>query len=68
MGRESPLALPTMGTGNASVPALAKVAKFCSVHASAHNLFNQERQLSLRFNFKINRTAALAEWCQPGAA
>jgi putative transposase len=42
--------------------------KFGSVHASVHNHFNQERHLYSRANFKLNRTAALAEWRQLGAA
>jgi len=42
--------------------------KFVSVHASVHNYFNQERHLYSRTNFKQNRTAALAEWRQLGAA
>ena len=36
--------------------------KFASIHASVHNHFNQERHLYNRQNFKVNRTAALAEW------
>jgi len=36
--------------------------KFASVHASVHNHFNQERTLSSRTIFKLNRAAALAEW------
>ena len=36
--------------------------KFVSVRASVHDLFNQERHLYSRDNFKLNRTAALAEW------
>ena len=36
--------------------------KFSSVHASFHNLFNQERHLINRETFKANRSAALAEW------
>ena len=36
--------------------------KFVAVHASVHNHFNQERHLYSRLNFKLNRTAALAEW------
>ncbi len=36
--------------------------KFASIHASVHNLFNQERHLYNRQNFKLNRTAAFAEW------
>ena len=42
--------------------------KFVSVHASIHNHFNHERHLYSRTNFKLNRTAALAEWRQIGAA
>ena len=38
--------------------------KFASVHSSVHNHFNQERHLYSRKNFKLNRTAALAEWRQ----
>ena len=36
--------------------------KFASVHSSVHNHFNQERHLHNRQTFKLNRTAALAEW------
>jgi putative transposase len=36
--------------------------KFASVHASVFNHFNQERSLSSRQIFKLNRIAALAEW------
>ncbi len=36
--------------------------KFVAVHASVHNLFNTERALCSRQNFKLNRAAALAEW------
>ena len=36
--------------------------KFATVHASVCNHFNQERSLSKRTDFKLNRTAALAEW------
>ena len=36
--------------------------KFASVHASIHNHFNLERQLTPRETFKRNRSAALAEW------
>ena len=42
--------------------------KFASVHAFVFNHFNQERALSSRQNFKINRAAALAVWRQLGAA
>jgi len=41
---------------------------FAAVHASVYNLFNHERHLSSRRNFKINRTAALEEWRQLCAA
>jgi hypothetical protein len=33
--------------------------KFASVHASVFNLFNQDRSLSSRTSFKMNRAAAL---------
>ena len=36
--------------------------KFVSVLASVFNHFNQERSLSSRHHFKLNRAAALAEW------
>ena len=36
--------------------------KFSSVHAQAHNHFNQERHLVTRQIYKQRRTAALAEW------
>ena len=42
--------------------------KFASIHASVYNHFNQERSLSSRNIFKLNRAAALAEWRQLGAA
>ena len=35
---------------------------FAAVHSSVFNHFNQERSLSSRHHFKLNRTAALAEW------
>ena len=38
--------------------------KFAAFHSSVHNHFNQERALYSRDNFKLNRTAALAEWRQ----
>ncbi len=37
---------------------------FAAVHSSVYNHFNQERSLSSRHNFKLNRAAALAEWRQ----
>src|SRR5476649_1501792 len=36
--------------------------KFSSVHASVHNLFNQERHLVSRQEYRERRSAALAEW------
>jgi putative transposase len=42
--------------------------KFVAIHASIHNHFNTERHLYSRPNFKLNRTAALAEWRQLGVA
>jgi len=36
--------------------------KFSSVHASVHNLFNQDRHLISRDDYKARRSAALAEW------
>jgi len=41
--------------------------KFASVHASIHNHFNFDRQLTRRDDFKQNRSAALAEWRQLAA-
>ena len=38
--------------------------KFAYVRASLQNHFNQERHLYSRFNFKLNRAAALAGWRQ----
>jgi len=38
--------------------------KFVSIHASIQNHFNKERHLYSRINFKLNRAATLAEWCQ----
>ena len=47
---------------------MRSLQKFVSVLASVHNHFNQERHLYSRSNFKLNRTAALAEWRQLCAA
>ena len=47
---------------------MRSLQKFISVHASVCHHFNQERYLYSRANFKLNRTAALAEWRQVGAA
>jgi len=43
---------------------LRSLQMFVSVHASVTNHFNLERSLTSRSNFKLNRTAALAEWRQ----
>ena len=47
---------------------MRSLQKFAAVHASVHNFFNQERHLSSRNIFKLNRTAALDEWRQICAA
>lgn len=47
---------------------MGTLQKFAAVYASVFNHFNQERSLSSRALFKINRAAALAEWRQLGAA
>lgn len=41
---------------------MRSLQKFASVHASVYNLFNSERSLYSRPNFKLHRAAALAEW------
>jgi putative transposase len=41
---------------------MRRLQMFVSVHASVTNNFNLERSLTSRSNFKLNRTAALAEW------
>ena len=41
--------------------------KCASVHASIYNHFNQERHLNRRDTFKLNRSAAMAEWRQLAA-
>jgi putative transposase len=43
---------------------MRNLQKFAAVHSSIHNLFNSERSLYSRQNFKRNRAAALAEWRQ----
>lgn len=43
---------------------MRSLQKFAAVHSSIHNLFNSERSLYSRQNFKRNRAAALAEWRQ----
>ena len=47
---------------------MRSLQKFAAIHASIHNHFNQERHLSSRSRFKLNRSAALAEWRQLEAA
>ncbi len=47
---------------------MRSLQKFAAVHSSVLNLFNQERHLYSRTNFKLNRAAALDEWRQLGAA
>jgi putative transposase len=47
---------------------MGSLQKFSAVHASVHNHFNLERPIYSRANFKLNRTAALSEWRQLGAA
>ena len=46
---------------------MRSLQKFASVHSSGHNHFNQEHHLYSRQNFKLNRSAALAEWRELGA-
>lgn len=41
--------------------------KFASIHSSIHNHFNQERHLHRRQDYKLSRSAALAEWRQLAA-
>ena len=43
---------------------MRSLQKFTAVHASVCNHFNQERSLSKRNDFKLNRAAALYEWRQ----
>jgi putative transposase len=47
---------------------MRSLQKFAAGHFSVHNLFNHDRSLSRRSNFKLNRTAALEEWRQLCAA
>jgi putative transposase len=41
---------------------MTTLQKFASVHASVHNLFNQERHLTSRQTDKERRSEALSEW------
>ena len=47
---------------------MRSLQKFAVIHSSVHNHFNQDRHLYSRENFKLNRSTALAEWRQLGAA
>ena len=46
---------------------IATLQKFAAVHASIYNHFNLERHLTRRQIFKLNRSAALAEWYELAA-
>ena len=41
---------------------MKSLQKFASDHANIHNHFNLERHLVSRQDYKIRRSAALAEW------
>ena len=43
---------------------LRSLQKFIAIHSSVYNHFNQERHLTSRDNFKLQRNAALKEWRQ----
>ena len=47
---------------------LQSLQKFVSIHSSFHNHFNHERHLTKLKIYKLQRTIALAEWQQLGAA
>lgn len=47
---------------------MRSLQKFVAVHSSVYNHFNHERSLYSRQNFKVTRTAALAEWRVLGGA
>lgn len=40
---------------------MRSLQKFAAVHGSVYNLFNQERHLYSRENFKLNRSVSLDE-------
>ncbi len=46
---------------------MRSLQKFVAIHSSLYNLFNLERHLYSRENFKLNRAAALAQWRRLGA-
>jgi len=50
--------------GMAKFRSAKSLQKFTSIQLSLHNHFNQERHLYNRRTFKLNRSAALAEWRQ----
>ncbi len=43
---------------------LRSLQKFIAIHSSVYNHFNQERHLTSRDNFKLQRNATLKEWRQ----
>jgi putative transposase len=43
---------------------MRSLQKLATVHSSVHNVFNLERHLYSRNNFKLSRNAALSEWRQ----
>ena len=47
---------------------MRSLQKFVTIQSSVHNHFNQERHLTSRNIFKLNRAAALNEWRQVCAA
>ena len=77
--REEPCALNALArncAGGAGQPAslprsrfrdIKTLQQFAAAHASIHNHFNQECHLYNRENFKLKRSAALAEWRQLAA-
>jgi putative transposase len=46
---------------------MRSLQKFAAIHSSVLNHFSLERHLYSRRNFKLNRSAALAEWRMLGA-
>jgi putative transposase len=47
---------------------MRNLQRFASVHASVSNNFSAVRDLTCGTKLKMNRDAALVEWCQLGAA
>ena len=41
---------------------MRSLQRFAAVHSSVCNQFNSDRSLSSRQTYRLNRTAALAEW------